>query len=333
MTFALLAVASTLAALAWSATVLSAVSALSWRLFYARRRPPADAAAFARALYRLRALPALGAVTTALGLILPAFLAFEPRGTDEELGWPLAALASAGALLALAGGVRIALAWRATRRLARDLARESRAMELAGAPAPAFVCEHDFPAVALVGVRRPRLFVARRALEVLEPAELQVVLAHEAGHLAARDHLKTLLLRACPDPLALLPLGARMTRAYTRASEMAADDHACDGRAERALELASALVKLGRLAPAAPLAPLAVSHFDGADREGLAERVERLLARATPDAQAAAPEQAPTLWRSERMAWASALLVGALASAHVLRVVHHALEHAVNFLR
>jgi Zn-dependent protease with chaperone function len=336
VSFALLGAAAVLAALAWAALVLSAVTALVWHLRFAGARRPEDAAREARAVFRLRALPSLGGLAVAVGLVLPAFMAFEPRDDHETPGWPLLLLATAGALLLLAGLTRGLLAWRATRRLARAWLRAARPLALPGAPAPAFLCDHPFPPVALLGVRRPRLFVSRRALELLEPGELQVVLAHEAGHLAARDHLRTLLLRACPDLLALHPLGRHLVRGFMRASEMAADDHACGGDARRAVDLASALVKLGRLAPPAPL-PLPAFTGDG---DSLAERVERLLAFAQapglplPSVQRSTAPPPRNVAPSPRLALVSTLLAAVLiANSDLLRAVHHAMEHAVHFLR
>ncbi len=331
MNFAILGVSVTLATLAAVALLLSVSVAVVWRLGVIRARVPADAGAHARLLFRWRALPAVGASVAAFGLVMPAFLAFEPRVGHETPGWPLLLMAAAGGVLVLAGLTRGVLAWQATRALARRWSRDAQPLALEGAPAPARLCGHDFPTVALLGVRRPRLFVSRRALELLDSAELRVVMAHEAGHLAARDPLKTLLLRACPTPLALMSAGEELAGALARASERAADDHATGGDPRRTLDLASALVKIGRLAPRAPEAATALEGKGDA----LAERVRRLLdqARVAPSRPASAGWLA-RVGASQRALLVSILLAGLLAGSHdLLRGVHHAVEHVVHYLR
>jgi Zn-dependent protease with chaperone function len=348
VSFALLGGALALGTFAVVASLLSLVSVTAWRAQLARRgAEPFDAAPRARALFLLRLLPTLGALVAVFAFVVPAFLLFEPHDADEPVEGPLALLAGAGALLIASGAARALLAWRATRRLARAWHRRAEPLDLPDAPAPAYVFEHAFPAVTLLGVRRPRLFVARKVLDALEPDELRAVLAHEAGHLAAGDNLRALLARACPDPLALLPVGARLTRAFMRAVEAAADDHAAGADPARALDLASALVKLGRLAPvgarlARPLGAAVGAGITDGDSDGLAERIERLLARADGRARSiaartqparAAVRPAPTLGPSAMAALSAAAVAALVTHADVLRAVHHALEHAVNFLR
>lgn len=346
MSFALLCGALVLGTYAAVSTLLSLVVALAWRRSAreAGGLQPTDAAPRMRALFRLRLVPTIGALVVVFGFVLPAFLLFEPHGTHEPVEGALALLAAAGALLVGSGVARALVAWRATRRLTRDWCRRAQPLELPGAPAPTYVFEHPFPAVSLVGLRRPRLFVARGVLDALEPDELHAVLRHEAGHLAADDNLRALLVRACPDLLAWLPLGSHVRRAWTRAVEAAADDHATGRDPARALDLASALIKLGRLAPAGMR--LALPNGAGAsaaadDVDGLAERVERLLARAALRGQPAPPApsgvglpvRVRTLGASTMAVLSTAAVVALVAHADVLRAVHHALEHAVHFLR
>lgn len=343
MSFALLGVAVALGTFAAVASLLSLASAGLWRarlaLGEARPEPP-DAAARVRALFRLRLMPTLGALLAVFAFVLPSYLLFEPHGTDEPVEWPLALLASAGALLVASGAWRALRAWRATRRLARAWRLSAEPLDLPGAPAPTYVFDHAFPAVSLVGVRSPRLFVARDVLEALEPDELRAVLAHEAGHLATSDNLRALLMRACPDLLSLLPVGARLTRAWTRALEAAADDHATGADPGRSLDLAAALVKIGRLASGGARPALLISAIDG-NAGGLAERIERLLAlaegRSRPVPAPAQPTRAAMApvraLGAPAMAALSAAVVALVAQAGVLRAVHYALEHAVNFLR
>jgi Zn-dependent protease with chaperone function len=155
---------------------------------------------------------------------------------------------------------------------------------------------------------------------------LAAVLAHEEGHLAARDNLKGLLLRCCPDPLALLPLGDRLCRAWAEAAEAAADEHAARAGSPRALALAGALVKVARMAPPGRRASLPATAFhDGA---GIARRVKRLLDR-TEKEDVASPRSPYAL-----SAWAFAPVLALTATSPlVLRAVHALTEAALRLLR
>ena len=73
-----------------------------------------------------------------------------------------------------------------------------------GLDVPAERIDSPFPIVALVGVLRPRLFVAATVLDSCTRQELQTVIAHEMAHARTLDNLRRLLLIAVPDPLAWL---------------------------------------------------------------------------------------------------------------------------------
>src|ERR1019366_10566357 len=108
--------------------------------------------------------------------------------------------------------------------------------------------------MALVGVLRPRLFVARRLLDALTAEELAASVAHEAGHRRAWDNLKRLAMRAAPDLLAITGIARGIERRWASASDHAADRRAA-GDGPTRCALASALVKVARLTP--PMTPLA----------------------------------------------------------------------------
>lgn len=227
-----------------------------------------DPDARATRCFWLRLWPALAGLLLACGVVVPAFLRFEPRGLAEAPGLSLRLLALCGAVMLLAGLLRGATAWWATLQLRRRWMRQGRAVSLPGEPAPAHAIPHHFPVVTVVGVLRPRLFVAEQVLAGLDAAELRAVLGHEAGHLAARDNLKRLCLRLCPG----LPWPAAARDLEDRWA--AAAEEAADVRAGAGLELAAALVKTARLAPAGSrlALPAAAFHTGGA----LARRVRRL---------------------------------------------------------
>jgi Zn-dependent protease with chaperone function len=141
----------------------------------------------------------------------------------------------------------------------------------------ALVLDHPAAAAYCVPGLRSRIVVSAGALELLGPAELAAVLAHERAHLRARHDL------------VLLPFGA-LARAFPRSRlirrahatvallvEMLADDGARRQRPAR--ELATALLRVGTCSAAAPLGSLAVTPTEDGQ---VAARVARLLAPAPP---------------------------------------------------
>ncbi len=288
----------------------------------------------ASGLLALRLSPTLLALAVVFGLMVPAFVLHEPHETEETVGGPLALLALVAVAQLLAAGWRALRAWDATRRLQRGWFRQARPVPLPELDVPAYAITCAFPVVALVGLRRPRLFIAEQVLRALESAELSAVIAHERAHLHAGDTLRALLWRACPDILALLPGGRRLQRDWSQATEEAADDAAVAGQPARALDLAGALLKLGRLAPQdVRLAALAAS-LHGDDLAGLSARVARLLRQADGREAAGRARRA----RVVRHLLAATSALGALLAVAVavllqpLFLVHELIEHAVRTL-
>lgn len=311
MSFALLGACAVLAVFA-TATGLAAVLAwpLAGRLLDAGSRHPAWRA---RRLFALRVLPALLGLALAVGLALPAYLLFEPPNASETPGLVLVLLTLAGALAIASGMHRALIGWWGSRRLGRRWLREGRPLELPGAPAAAYRIRDPFPVVSVVGILRSRLFVAEQVVERLSKPELAAVLAHEAGHLAAHDNLKRLALRLAP----VLPWPAAARR-LEEAWEQAAEE-ACDAQAGSALELAAALLKTARLAPAGSRleVPAATFHRGGS----LARRIRLLTER---------PEMAPASssrgLRLSGIGLAGAVALGLVWAPSVLAGVHRLLE-------
>ena len=125
-----------------------------------------------------------------------------------------------------------------------------------------------------------RLFVARTVVDACDAGELRAVVAHEQAHAGARDNLRRLLMAGAPDALAWLPVGAGMMREWAAMAELAADETAVSHSSDR-LHLASALVKVARLATTPPGALPASTLYRG---EPIAERVHRLLEAPAPPA-------------------------------------------------
>lgn len=264
----------------------SLLTALLWRAIEARAQRW-TARARAQTLFALRIFPGAVAIACVAALLLPAYIAHEPRQTAEEVSLKLGALAAisaAGLLLAAWRGVA---AWMATRRLVNNWLRNAELIEPDQAPVPAYRLRHPFPVVAVVGVFQPRLFIADYLFDSLSREELAAAIAHECGHLAARDNLRRALLRACRDVLTIAPCGRSLDRAWAEASEAAADEYAARAGGAAALDLASALVKIARLVPAGvkPAIP-AGALLIGEDTGGIAHRVQRLTQMAALDGSA-----------------------------------------------
>jgi Zn-dependent protease with chaperone function len=111
-------------------------------------------------------------------------------------------------------------------------------------PVPLFRIRPSAPALAVAGGLSPRVFLSEAAAALLNGKELEIALKHEIGHVQRRDNLKKLLFR-----IYALPGMSELEKAWSEAAEMSADDAAVSNSGE-ALDLASALIKLSRFAPA-----------------------------------------------------------------------------------
>jgi Zn-dependent protease with chaperone function len=333
----LLGLCLALAALLSTNVLATLLSIALWRMLRRtlRRRSPA---AQAQVLLYLRLLPFACALVFVVGFIVPAYLHHEPHPSGEVVSLKLAlfaALCFAGLALAAWRGLR---SWIATRRLVADWLRHAEPVELAGVSVPVYRLRHRFPVIAVVGVARPRLFIAGHLFDELTADELRAAVMHEHGHLSTHDNLKRALLRACRDMLMLVPAGRTLDNAWVEQSEAAADEHAARaGGAALALDLASALVKIARLVPAGATPRMPAGAFLVGDRDegGLAWRVRRLAWLATNEPPPLLPASNAALNYALACALAAALLVSVTASfsqPHFLAPLHGALEHVVNVL-
>ena len=276
----------------------------------------------AGSLFFLRMLPAAGSASLVLGLLLPAFLVFEPPRTAERAGPALVAFVLIAGALVAAGLRRTSLSWRGTRRLERQWKDAAVGGVSLGIPVRAFHVSSDQPLAALVGVVRPRLFVSGRFLEALTEGERDAVIEHEAGHLRSLDNLKRSAMKLAPDWLSFSSTGREIETAWAIAAEEEADDHAAGPDRSRSLDLASALLKASRLTPACFAT---VSSF--CDESTIARRVARLLADAPvrPD---------PPRSLAPRVAWTLALLgTAALLAAPASRAAYTMTEAVIRLVQ
>ena len=277
-----------------------------------------------RTLGMLRLLPILLAGVVAGLWVLPGFLWLEPRDSAERVT-PALLLLTLAALLVIATGLfRGARAIATTRSLVRGWRRGAAPIPVSGLGAPALAVDDPFPVVAIAGILKPRLYVSRRVLAALSREELAAVVEHEAAHLRRRDNLVRLVLCACPDPLAWSPHGEALERAWSAATERESD--AVVGSESRRLDLASALVKVARLAEGRSLTISAAAAFYAGDP--IADRVKRLLEPAE------APRAAsPRMRLGISIAMAGVMLLLADTEPTLLRDVYAVTEGFVRLLQ
>jgi len=291
----------------------------------------------AEILFVMRIGPPVLAIVAIGAFMIPSYLLYEPHKTDESVSWKLGLLATLSAIgvgLAIARGIRT---WLATRSLLNDWLANSTRIELEAIGVPTFVLQHSsFPIIAVVGALRPRLFIADHVLDSLSTEELAAAVSHECGHLAAHDNFKRSVMRVSRAALLLIPCGRSLDRAWSEASESAADEHAAQQSSLVALNLASALVRIARMIPTGqrPAIPAAVSAFlSGDDSPGVKVRVRRLVELASTD-----PRQLVSNASIVRFVpWlvlAFVVVVGVTIESRpqVLATVHHFVEHVVKVL-
>jgi Zn-dependent protease with chaperone function len=285
----------------------------------------------------MRIGPPVIAIVALAAFMIPSYLIYEPHKTEEFVSWKLgtlAALSAAGVALAISRGVR---SWLATRSLLKQWLATSIPIQLDAIAVPAFVVQHSFPLIAVVGALRPRLFIAHQVLDSLSQEELAAAIAHECGHLAAHDNFKRSVMRISRAALLLIPCGRSLDRAWSDASESAADEHAAERSSLVALNLASALVRIAKMIPKGQqqIMTASVSAFlsDDEDTPRVKMRVRRLVELAGSDPRQLV-SSAP-LFRFMPWLVLTALVVTGVSiesRPQVLAAVHTFLEQVVSFL-
>jgi Zn-dependent protease with chaperone function len=332
--YELLAICLSLAGLLTINTATMVLAAILWRVCSESAeswRPMVRA----RFLYLLRIAPGTAAVLCVGTLFLPAYLSHEPRYTTEivtaKLGI-LAALSLYAIGFALWRGFTTCLV---TRRLVKDWLKHAAPVLIENVTVPAYRFEHPFPVIAIVGALRPRLFIADQIFQSFSREEMAAAVAHENGHLLARDNIKRGLLRCCRDMLPIVPLGRALDRAWITAAELAADEYAARGGASAALNLASALVKVARLAPRGCRPTLLVgASLISQDLSHISTRVLRLTQLAAQSNQV--PDTACRLPGFAIGAGLLCLLISSFVmiySTNSLFVIHSAMERVVSIFQ
>jgi len=302
---------------AFTAANLAASALVPW---LARRRQPADPIARADALRQARFLPIVMACGATAWTSL-SFAIFEPRSADETMGVVLMFFAALAILLGIQATVRLVRLIARSNAAIRPLLAAGTPVAITGIDAPARVIDAAFPVVAVVGLRRPTLIIARSVLDACTPDELSAIVAHEAGHIRRRDNLTRLLMGVTPDFVSWFPGSKRaVAAAWHEAAEDAADDCADTLGPSGRLHLAEALLRVARLVPAGttPIVLPTSALYRGED---LGRRVRRLLVPAAHEG------------RKLHSASRRLLTAGAAVTACVLALhgIHELVEVAVAF--
>jgi Zn-dependent protease with chaperone function len=316
-----------LLALAWFGAVnlvLSAIAAgIGWLIGQgAIRLRSSNAPAV---LLALKLVPGVIAIFFTCVVFLPAQWRFEPEGVDESAGYSLIAVGLLGAVtlaLAVRRAIRDA---RVTRRLERGWRTRAVGLgTLAGGAVPVYCLPDDAPIISLAGLRRPRVFMARPVIEVFTQDEMDVSLAHELAHHDTRDNFKRVLVACSPDLLGIWPGGRALEQRWRAAVEFAADARAVGGSGQRAVSLASALLKVARMVPAVGAPAAGIGFYDGTL---LWARIDRLLASGDGEAST------PPLGRAWSVSLCGmTLLAAAMAAEGAWLGVHLATEGLVRLL-
>jgi beta-lactamase regulating signal transducer with metallopeptidase domain len=229
-------------ALAWFAAANAIVSLLVLALSSLIRDGVRANVWRARWLLALRLAPSLFSMTVAMVLFLPAHVWLEPVRTDERIGVVPIALAGGALLLLFRSASRISGAVRTALRLAALQPGDTRHDAISMTEVP------GVRGIALAGIFRPRILIGSGAREVLTPAELDLAVAHERAHHRAWDNLSRVLMHCAPDFFGWSRAAHRLEMLWEAEAECLADAAAVEGSEVRATRLASALVKVARLA-------------------------------------------------------------------------------------
>jgi len=280
--------------------------------------------AAARLLFALRLLPLLLSLI-ALFACVASYIGYEPEATGEKVGLFCVIMAVLGIALWAPVLKRVIGAVRGTNRYLSECERRGRKISVPGETSPALLVSDKTPVMAVAGIFRPRLLISRRVMRGLSAEQREAALRHEHAHCASGDNLKRLLILLAPDAVPFVTTFGALERAWSKFTEWAADDEATAGDSQRALSLASALVRVAKMG-ARPRNSILSCSLVGGSRE-LSERVDRLL-RPQPR-----PDK-PVKEIVRLLTGAGALVASAVAVVLLwpssLSIVHQALERLVH---
>jgi Zn-dependent protease with chaperone function len=268
MTFALRCLSVSFAFFLISYSLFSIVVRKGWR--YVRRLGSGlSARRMADLLFLTRIFPALTAIVVCCAFVVPSFLMMEPRVSVEPVGEVPLTLGLCCLALFIIGAYDATTASLQTSRAVRTWLQDAQQLPSQHA-VPVFQIRPAVPSLTLTGLCSPKVLLSGCAAAVLCANELNAALKHEFAHARRKDNLKKLLFR-----LFIFPGMSQLEAAWSHAEEMAADDEAVSS-AREALDLASALIKLSRLAPVQSSVVLTTALTQ--ETSSVNVRIERLVA-------------------------------------------------------
>lgn len=281
----------------------------------------------ARFLFTLRMLPSALGLAVVLGLCVPSYLWLEPQFASERVGFTCLLLAALACIASSRSLVRTALALKASARLRSEWRHSGGGAQLTREESQsvsdkrALLVQKKEPLLALSGIFRPRMVISRGVLAELSKEQLDVAVRHEMAHRESRDNLKRLLLVLSPDSVPFASGFASLEKTWARFSEWAADDEAVQGDSQRALSLATALLRVARMGARPRLSILQTSLLP--EDQDLSARVDRLLSGGALPIEEVSHDCSRSIVRAVCFAVCAVALVGIPAS---LSSVHRLLE-------
>ncbi len=305
--------------LAWFTAANAAGSVISLALARGTSDTVAADGWRARRLLAIRFLPLAVSIAVAGVLFAPAHLQLEPRDAGERFGLMIYTLAAAGLVLLLGSCFRLVRVARASVSLSAWARRQRSSATACWIEMPAL------PGIALAGVLRPRVLIGSTARRALTAAELDVAIAHELAHGQAHDNLTRVLMVCAPDFFGFTAAARRIEQLWEGEAECLADARAVAGNPARATRLASAMIKVARLASGH--GPACAPGWSPFHHAALLETRVRLLVRDD------GTEPRHTLERGSRyLALALAALLSAAWLAGVPHDLHRVTERLITIL-
>ncbi len=277
-----------------------------------------------RLLFGLRIAPSAMTLFLVVGFCVPSYVWLEPDVASERVGF---ACLMAAVLGASVWSVALLRGFSSLARTARYMrVCQSNGVETTVGPDSAhlLVVQDEVPLMAVAGVMRPWLVVSQSVMDALSEEQKEAAFRHETAHRISRDNLKKFLFLLTPDIVPFVSGLSSLEHGWARFTEWAADDQAVDGDPQRALSLASALVKVAKMG-VRPTPSYLLSSLVDDDRD-LEIRVDRLLREPAYAEKPLAPVVA--------FARNAAVVVAGVAATMLLwpgslSGVHQLLEHLV----
>jgi hypothetical protein len=288
----------------------------------AEHMKPSSAARF---LFALRMSPLVLTLFAVLAFCVPSYLWLEPQATGEKVGLFCVLTAIMGAAVWALSIVRVTGAVRGTNRYLHQCERHGRKVNVRGTDSPALLLADKTPVFAVAGVLRPQLLISKRVMRGLSAGQREAALSHERAHCDSGDNLKRFLILLAPEAVPFMPTFRNLDRGWSKFTEWAADDQASAGDPQRALTLASALVRVAKMGSKPRMGYLSCSLVGG-DQE-LSERVDRLL---RPQPKPAKPVREVVAFLGSVTALTGSAVAVMVIWPGSLSLVHQALEHLVH---